>query len=428
MLVDLQGRALALLNKVAGAEWPDRLRLRKPLERWLYRGSKASFSVLAQQGGAAKRARPNKPASPRGVFDLTLSDDQQLLCDMLQQVAQDVVRPAAAEANAAQHCAEEVRAALAELGLKHYGVPAAHGGLADEAAALTCALMTEQLAHGDPALALVALQSLSVANVLRRFALPAAQQQWLPALLAESAPQIALALAEPHVLADPHRLQCRAERKGQHYQLSGSKSLLVDGLSADYLLLSAYAEDGPALFLVEASRAGVERCASPAMGLRGAALASVTLRKVRVPHSARITAADFAYQTLLDLAALGGCAVAVGAAQAALDYVVPYVNERQAFGEPISHRQGVAFPIANMAIELEGMRLLLWRACARADQGASFSRESYLARLQAEAKAMTIASDAVQLLGGHGFTQEHPVERWYRDVRGFAVLSQSVVL
>ena len=94
-----------------------------------------------------------------------------------------------------------------------------------------------------------------------------------------------------------------------------------------------------------------------------------------------------------------------------------------AFGEPISHRQGVAFMIADMAIELDAMRLMVWRACARADRGEPFCREAYLARLLCAEKAMKIGSDAVQLLGGHGFTQEHPAERWYRDLRAIAVMS-----
>ena len=104
-----------------------------------------------------------------------------------------------------------------------------------------------------------------------------------------------------------------------------------------------------------------------------------------------------------------------------MDYVVPYVNDREAFGEPISHRQGVAFMVADMAIELDAMRLMTWRACALAEQGKPFHREAYLARLLCAEKAMQIGTNGVQLLGGHGFTKEHPVERWYRDLRAVAI-------
>ncbi|HET8705486.1 MAG TPA: acyl-CoA dehydrogenase family protein, partial [Pseudomonadales bacterium] len=107
--------------------------------------------------------------------------------------------------------------------------------------------------------------------------------------------------------------------------------------------------------------------------------------------------------------------------QAVLDYVIPYCNEREAFGEPISHRQAVAFMIANIAIEVDSMRMLAWDAACRAEQGKPFHREAYLARVLAGEKAMQIGTDGVQLLGGHGFTKEHPVERWYRDLRAAAI-------
>ena len=120
--------------------------------------------------------------------------------------------------------------------------------------------------------------------------------------------------------------------------------------------------------------------------------------------------------------------MAVGTSQAVLDYVVPYVNERVAFGEPISNRQAVAFMVANIAIELDGMRLVTLRGASRAEQGLSFARESALARRLASEKGMQIGSDGVQLLGGHGFTKEHPVERWYRDLRAVGIAEGVVVL
>jgi hypothetical protein len=110
-----------------------------------------------------------------------------------------------------------------------------------------------------------------------------------------------------------------------------------------------------------------------------------------------------------------------------LDYVIPYVNGRVAFGEPVSHRQGVAFTVADMAIELEGMRLVTYRAAGRADQGHSYAREVALARKLCTDKGMAIGSNGVQMLGGHGYVKEHPVERWYRDLRAVGV-AEGIVL
>ena len=123
------------------------------------------------------------------------------------------------------------------------------------------------------------------------------------------------------------------------------------------------------------------------------------------------------YADCLRLGRIAWAALAVGTSQAVLDYVIPYVNERSAFGEPISHRQAVAFKIADIATELEGMRLVTYRAASRADQGLSFAREAMQARRLAATRGMQIGSDGVQLLGGHGYIKEHPVERWYRDLR-----------
>jgi alkylation response protein AidB-like acyl-CoA dehydrogenase len=111
-----------------------------------------------------------------------------------------------------------------------------------------------------------------------------------------------------------------------------------------------------------------------------------------------------------------------------LDYVIPYVNDRIAFGEPISHRQAVAFMVADIGIELEGMRLVTYRAASRATQGKSFDREVALARKLCTDKGMKIGSDGVQLLGGHGFVKEHPVERWYRDLRAVGILEGAVLV
>ena len=134
------------------------------------------------------------------------------------------------------------------------------------------------------------------------------------------------------------------------------------------------------------------------------------------------------YAECVALARLGWCALAVGTARAVLDHVIPYVNEREAFGEPISHRQAVAFAVADIGIELEGMRLATLRAASRADQGKSFAREAALARRLCAEKGAKIGSDGVGLLGGHGYVKEYPVERWYRDLRAAGVMEGALLV
>jgi len=181
--------------------------------------------------------------------------------------------------------------------------------------------------------------------------------------------------------------------------------------------------------LVESSTEGVRIEADPSMGLRAGAVCRLHLEGARVPSSALLGATDGStYAECVRLSRLAWCALAVGTGQAVLDYVTPYVKEREAFGEPIAHRQSVAFMVANIAIELQAMRLLTYRAAARAAQGKDFSREVALARQACAEHGMRIGLDGVQLLGGHGFVKEHPVERWYRDLRAIGLAEGAVLV
>ncbi|MEA2480304.1 MAG: hypothetical protein QOJ07_2226, partial [Thermoleophilaceae bacterium] len=155
----------------------------------------------------------------------------------------------------------------------------------------------------------------------------------------------------------------------------------------------------------------------------------LVLEDARLPQGAILAeGAPEAYRDCVQRARLAWCAVAVGTAQATLDYVIPYVNERVAFGEPISNRQAVAFAVSDIAIELEGMRLATYRAASRADQGKDFAREVTLARVLCSEKGMQIGSNGLQLLGGHGFVKEHPVERWYRDLRAAGLMEGALLV
>lgn len=162
------------------------------------------------------------------------------------------------------------------------------------------------------------------------------------------------------------------------------------------------------------------------MGLRAASLTRLKLDGVVVEESALLGSADD-YREAVRLSRVAWAGLAVGTGKAVLDYVKEYVKTREAFGEPIAHRQSVAFMVANIAIELEGLRLVTLKAASRLEQGRDAAREVALARRLAADYGMKIGTDGVQLLGGHGFVKEHPVERWYRDLRAVAVM-EGVVL
>ncbi|MFI7586463.1 acyl-CoA dehydrogenase family protein [Spongisporangium articulatum] len=430
---------LAAVNRLASSPALDRFNLRKPTERVIYTATKTGFQtvtaasrVFARSGNRSKPARPGRPSSA-GLFDLTPTEDQQMLVEVVREFASEKVRPVAAEADAACAAPADVLATAAELGITQVGVPEEVGGLSSERTAVTNVLVAEALAHGDLGIAVSCLAPAAVSSALSLWGTAAQQDTYLPALVGDAPPAAALTLLEPRAGFDPGALQTVATpAPGGGYTLSGVKSLVPQASTAELFLVAAQVPgSGPALFVVESGSAGLTVESEPAMGLRAAGMGRLLLDKVSVPGDAMIPTTDengaSTYTECVRLGRLGWAALALGVGQAVVDYVIPYVNDREAFGEPISHRQAVAFTVADMAIELDGARLVTYRAASRAEQGLSFAREVALARRLASDKGMFIGSAGVQLLGGHGYVKEHPVERWYRDLRAIGLM-EGVVL
>jgi alkylation response protein AidB-like acyl-CoA dehydrogenase len=256
------------------------------------------------------------------------------------------------------------------------------------------------------------------------------QSTYLPEFVSENVPAAALALLEPRALFDPSSLKTTARSAGGGYALEGVKSLVPRAADGELFIVAAELEGtGPALFIVESRTGGISVEPEPAMGVRAAGTGRLIFSDVRLPAGALLGAGDpEVFAECVALARLAWCAVAVGTGQAVLDYVTKYVNERRAFGELISQRQGVAFTVANIAIELDGMRLATYRAASRVDQNLSYSREVAIARRLCAERGMAIGSDGVQMLGGHGYVKEHPVERWYRDLRAAGLMEGGLLV
>ncbi len=423
---DPVGLALSAMTRFAANPLLDRLGLRSSVEKTAYHGTRAGFRTLALAGREFNRVAnwlPRKQLPEKAapdLFNLTLDADQQMIVDSLHRLAQETLRPAASMADEADAMPAEVFETAASLGLTLYAIPSEFGGVAETLSPVTSVLIAEQLAWGDMGLAVALLAPFSVAQALSLWGTGEQQSRYLPAFCEEHPPVATIAVDEPTALYDPMMPSTQATPTKSGYCLNGLKSGVVLGAESDLLLVSACLQGKPRVFLVEAGLAGIKIEAEPAMGLRAAQLARLTLTNVELPQDALLGSEDFNFEMFLDRGALLRCGLATGTAQAALDYAIPYCNNREAFGEPISHRQSVAFMISNLAIETDSMRLLTWRAASRAETGQSYHRETCLAKLLCSEKAMEIGTNAVQLLGGHGFVKEHPVERWYRDLRSVA--------
>ena len=427
------GYAVSLLNKLAQTSALDRLGLRKPTERVVFEATRTGFRTVGAVNRQFARAGKRKAgtrvpsAAGSGKFDLTPTEDEQMLVDVVTEFAAEVVRPAAAEANETTAAPEAVLKAGTEIGLPILGVPEELGGISTERSAVAGTLVHEALAKGDMGLAVAALAPGAVSTALSLWGTDEQQATYLPAFTGDDVPAAALALTEPRPLFDPLEPRTTATRTDDGFVLNGVKSMVPRGADAELFVVGAELDGKPQLFLLESGTPGIQIEAEPSMGLRAAALTRVVLDDVKVGSLAPLGDSDD-YLDCVRLSRLAWCALSLGTAQAVLDYVIPYVNERQAFGEPVSHRQAVAFMVANIGIELQGMRLVTYRAASRAAQGKTFAREVALARRLCAERGMQIGNDGVQLLGGHGFVKEHPVERWYRDLRAIGLMEGGVLV
>jgi alkylation response protein AidB-like acyl-CoA dehydrogenase len=435
---------MALITPVLGRQFLDKYHLRGPLNQTLRYGVKTGFSVAGASARQFKRVQGLRGGPTRlgangakgtDYFDLTPDDDQKLIGQTVGQFAAEVLRAAARDADQAATYPPDLIGKAAELGITAVNVPEDFDGIAVHRSAVTNVLVAEALAYGDMGLALPILAPGGVAAALTHWGSTDQQATYLKEFAGANVPQACVAIAEPRPLFDPTNLATTAVRTPGGYRLHGVKSLVPAAGDAELFIVAAQLRGKPALFIVESSSNGLTVTADRGMGIRAAALGQVQLDNVSVPLHARLGegvgedgSGDADYSAAIALSRLGWAALAVGTCHAVLDYVVPYVKEREAFGEPIAYRQSVAFMCANIAIELDGLRLITWRGAARAEQGLPFAREAALAKRLAADKGMRIGLDGVQLLGGHGYTKEHPVERWYRDLRTIGVAEGVLVI
>jgi hypothetical protein len=420
-------------NAFLDGDFAKSLKLRSVTESLIYNGayygSKAQMTAAkvfgGGGGGAPKRLTDAKKAD---LFDLNYTEEEEMVKEAVKQFAA-LVRESAEKADERFIVDEDIRKGFYELGLVYYLVPESLGGMMKEKSTVIQMMMLETLSHGDLGQALALYTPLSVLNAIVKWGSDAQQKELVPAYLKEEGfPQTAIAVNEPTALFSPYELATKAVKSGNGYKLTGVKNMVPLATVSEYFIVLADAgSEGIQAFIVDKGAAGLTVADEKGMGLNTAQLGELKLEGVEVDASAMLGAGSgFDYEEFTNLSKLGWCALSVGCSQAVLDYVIPYANDRTAFGEPISHRQAVAFIISDIKIELDSMRILTQRAASKAEQGLTFAKETYLAHIMCSDKSMNIGSDGVQLLGGHGFIRDFPVQRWYRDLRAVAIAANGV--
>jgi acyl-CoA dehydrogenase len=354
------------------------------------------------------------------VIDFELDEEQQLIRETVASFAAEQLRPAAREADETGIIPESIVKAAWDLGLIQGSVPESYGGYASaEPSAVTGAIVAEGLAEGDLAIALHLLSPRLVVDAVLRLGSEEQKAAVLPTYMTERFTPGSAAVVEPWLGFHFTKMRTTARRDGSDWILDGLKCQAVLASSAPHIVVYAATDDGIGAFLVAAGTSGMtigER--EKNLGLRGLETYEITFGGCRVPASARLGGDA---TTMLRRSRVAQSAMAVGIAKASLDYAIVYAKERDAFGVKIAQKQAIAFMIADMATETEAARLLNYEAAWNLDEGREGAREVAIAHRYSADMAMLVTDNGLQVLGGHGFIRDHPVEMWARNARGFAI-------
>ena len=351
------------------------------------------------------------------------SSDAEAIVEMVREVAARELAPRVEAAEAGARFPREVFRTLGGLGI--LGMPYAEelGGGGQPYEVYLQAL--EEIGGAWASVGVGVSVHVMTCFPLAAFGEAAQRERWLGELLAGDLLG-GYCLSEPQAGSDAAALSARARRQDDgSYRLSGTKAWVTHGGEADYYVVFARTSGdrsrGVSCFLVPADAPGLTVGAPERkMGLTGSTTATLNLDEVPVEAGRRIgeegAGLPIALRAL-DSGRLGITAVAVGLAQAALDHAVAYARERTTFGKPIVEHQGLGFLLADMAAAVESARATMLEAARRRDRGLPFSRQASIAKLVATDAAMKVTTDAVQVLGGYGYTKDFPVERMMREAK-----------
>lgn len=356
------------------------------------------------------------------MYAFEMTAEQKMLVETVHRFAEKEMRPRFRDAEEAHDVPRPLVQLGWELGLLPGSIEPAYGGFGDYSA-VTSVLYLEELGWGDMGISLHLLTPNLFALPIALWGTPQQKAAYLPEFCNEHFVRATAALIEPVYQFDPADLATTAEKQGVGYLLNGKKTYVPLAHDAECILVYAKESGLTQAFIVPVTTPGVtigDR--AMLMGVNAFAVYSVTLENVRIPAENRLGGSKgIRLSRLLTVSRMGVAALAVGQARAAYEYALAYAKERTAFGEPIAHRQSIAFMLANMRIEIEATRLLVWEAAYRYDTKQDASKAALLAKQYADKMVLEVTDNAVQILGGHGYVRDHPVELWLRNGRGFAM-------
>ncbi len=355
---------------------------------------------------------------------MILTQEQEMIRDSMRAFAQERLAPFAAEWDKHHTFPAEALKELGELGAMGMCVPEEWGGAGMDYMSLVLTL--EEIAAGDGATStIVSVQNSLACGITQKYGTDQQKEEWLKPL-ARGEKLGCFCLTEPHTGSDAAAITTRADRDGDHFVLNGVKQFITTGKHAHMAIVFAVTDKaagkkGISCFLVPTDTKGfIVGRTEEKMGQHASDTVQIIFEDCRVPASALLGKEGEGYKIALsnlEAGRIGIAAQSIGMARAAFEAAVRYAKERVTFGQPIIEHQAVNFRLADMNTLLDAARLMVWRAAALKDAGKPCLKEASMAKMFASEAAEKIASDAIQIHGGVGYTSDFPVERIYRDVR-----------
>ncbi len=358
-------------------------------------------------------------------FGFGLSEEQSSMKDTVAKLIKSmVIGNPAHDMDEERKLHRDIIDKIWELGATVSMVPEEYGGYGMDYSPMMNAIFLEELAAGDMALAIAATLPSTFIYTILQMGTDEQKKKYLPLYCDPAYKTCTVAVNEPRFGFDAATLETKAAKNGEKYIINGKKCFVPMAKDSGHLLVAANADGKMDLFIVENGNPGLqigER--EKNLGLYALETYPVTLENCEVPADDRVGGDNGCdYGRFLQKTRIAMSAIGTGVSRASYEYAREYAKERVQFGEPIASRQAIAFMIAEMAYEVDAMRLMTWKATSALEAGREAKRESYLAKLYAGEMTMKLTDYGVQILGGHGFIRENPVERYYRNGRGITIL------
>ncbi len=356
------------------------------------------------------------------MIDFTPNEEQGMLIAAIHRYAKERMRKVFRDADETGKIPTDVVQAGWEIGILPSFIPEQYGGFGEPHSAVTGAVAVEELAWGDLSIAMNVLVPGTVAIPALLAGTEKQKVTYLPLCCEESLPQVAAALTEPRIQFDPRNLKTYAVRNGDNYVLKGTKSVVPLADKADTFLIYATENDQTQAFFVSANTTGLKLGKrDKLMGLKALPTFTLTLTDCQVPSENRLGGEEgLDFDLILNYSRVTMAAAAVGVVRAGYEYARDYAKQRVQFDKPIAQRQSIAFMLAEMAIDIEAARTMVWEAAWLLDQEQDATQEIAIMKHFVDDMAVRVADQALQTLGGYGYMREYPVELWLRNARGFA--------